>query len=239
MPIAATRALLHAALSGELDSVDYRTDALFGFEVPTQVPGVDTRLLDPRWTWRDPDAYDVKARELAQMFRANFEKFAGRDRGRRRRPARLAGELTRRTPVHSVAPGGSEARRARGRRRLRRHARRDRGARRGRRRRRRLEAPPDAQPLRRSGGRHQRRARKRGPDDPGDSHLRHGQGLGLPRRPGCDRDPLPRGARTTSTSSSTGARSSRARDDGRLAQRPFGAAGSPRTVTRPTSPATC
>ena len=75
MPIGATRALLHAALSGELDSFDYRTDKLFGFEVPTQVPGVDAALLEPRATWRDPAAYDVKARELAQMFQSNFEKF--------------------------------------------------------------------------------------------------------------------------------------------------------------------
>jgi phosphoenolpyruvate carboxykinase (ATP) len=76
MPIGATRALLHAALSGELDAADYRTDELFGFDVPTIVPGVDSKLLDPRATWRDPDAYDRKARELAQMFRDNFEKFA-------------------------------------------------------------------------------------------------------------------------------------------------------------------
>jgi phosphoenolpyruvate carboxykinase (ATP) len=75
MPIGATRALLHAALSGSLDTVDYRTDELFGFEVPTQVPGVDAALLDPRGTWRDPAAYDLKAGELAQMFQSNFEKF--------------------------------------------------------------------------------------------------------------------------------------------------------------------
>jgi phosphoenolpyruvate carboxykinase (ATP) len=39
------------------------------------VPGVDSGLLDPRSTWRDPDAYDRKARELARMFRGNFEQF--------------------------------------------------------------------------------------------------------------------------------------------------------------------
>jgi phosphoenolpyruvate carboxykinase (ATP) len=72
MPIDATRALLHAALSGELDHVEYREDPVFGFEVPLEVPGVDGRLLDPRSTWRDPAAYDVKARELARMFVENF-----------------------------------------------------------------------------------------------------------------------------------------------------------------------
>ena len=90
MPIQATRRLLHAALSGELDGVDYRVDDVFGFDVPVEVPGVERSLLDPRSTWRDPDAYDAKAAELAEMFRANFEKFAadagrGRRRGRARR----------------------------------------------------------------------------------------------------------------------------------------------------------
>ncbi len=75
MPIAATRALLHAALSGQLGGAEVRTDELFGFEVPIGVPGVEATLLDPRSTWRDPEAYDRKARELAQMFRDNFEQF--------------------------------------------------------------------------------------------------------------------------------------------------------------------
>jgi phosphoenolpyruvate carboxykinase (ATP) len=75
MPIAATRALLHAALAGELDTVEYRTDALFGFEVPIEVPGVESKLLDPRSTWVDPEAYDAKAKRLAEMFRENFERF--------------------------------------------------------------------------------------------------------------------------------------------------------------------
>jgi phosphoenolpyruvate carboxykinase (ATP) len=81
MPIQATRTLLHAALSGKLDGVEYRVDETFGFEVPLSVPGVDESLLDPRSTWSDPAAYDAKARELAAMFRKNFEKFpdAGED----------------------------------------------------------------------------------------------------------------------------------------------------------------
>ena len=76
MPIRATRRLLHAALSGELDGVDYRVDEVFGFDVPVEVPGVERSLLDPRSTWHDPAAYDAKAQELAGMFAANFEKFA-------------------------------------------------------------------------------------------------------------------------------------------------------------------
>jgi phosphoenolpyruvate carboxykinase (ATP) len=76
MPIQATRTMLRAALEGELDGIEYREDAVFGFEVPVEVPGVDASLLEPRSTWGDPDAYDRKARELARMFRDNFEQFA-------------------------------------------------------------------------------------------------------------------------------------------------------------------
>ena len=72
MPIEATRALLGAVLSGELAGVEFRTDPVFGFEVPVTAPGVDVSLLEPRSTWADPDAYDTKARELAQMFADNF-----------------------------------------------------------------------------------------------------------------------------------------------------------------------
>jgi phosphoenolpyruvate carboxykinase (ATP) len=75
MPIAATRALLRAALSGELNDADYRVDPVFGFEVPLEVPGVDSQLLEPRSTWRDPEAYDERAEKLAHMFRKNFEQF--------------------------------------------------------------------------------------------------------------------------------------------------------------------
>ena len=76
MPIAATRTMLHAALSGRLEHVRFRTDPIFGFEVPVEVPGVDPHLLDPRSTWRDQQAYGDKARQLAEMFRDNFTRFA-------------------------------------------------------------------------------------------------------------------------------------------------------------------
>lgn len=75
MPIKATRALLNAALDGTLAGADYRMDPVFGFAVPTQVEGVDAKILNPRDTWADPDAYDAQAEKLADMFVANFEKF--------------------------------------------------------------------------------------------------------------------------------------------------------------------
>jgi phosphoenolpyruvate carboxykinase (ATP) len=72
MPIQATRAMLRAALSGDLDDAELRTDPVFGFGVPIAVTGVESALLDPRSTWRDADTYDRKARELAQLFVDNF-----------------------------------------------------------------------------------------------------------------------------------------------------------------------
>ena len=77
MPIQATRTMLRAALSGELDDARFRADDLFGLEVPVQVPGVEDSLLDPRGTWRDPEQYDVKARELAELFVENFSRRFG------------------------------------------------------------------------------------------------------------------------------------------------------------------
>jgi len=66
----------HATLaherSGALEEIDFRQDPVFGFQVPLAAPGVDESLLDPRSTWSDPEAYDRKARELAQMFVDNF-----------------------------------------------------------------------------------------------------------------------------------------------------------------------
>ena len=91
--------------------------------------------------------------------------------------------------------GDRRARRPRGGRRLRGHARGHCRLRCGGGRRDDLEAAPDAQPLGRSGGRHQRGARERVRGLAGDPCLRHRQGLRLPRRPGRDRDPLRGGAR--------------------------------------------
>ncbi len=85
MPIAATRALLHAALSRRLDRVGYRTDPVFGFEVPLDVPGVDPRLLDPRSTWRDPEAYDQKATRARPHVPRELRPIRGHGRRRRRR----------------------------------------------------------------------------------------------------------------------------------------------------------
>ena len=75
MPIKETRALLNAALDGSLLDAEMRVDPNFGFEVPVSVTGVDEKLLNPRGTWADPDAYDKQAKALVSMFIDNFKKF--------------------------------------------------------------------------------------------------------------------------------------------------------------------
>ncbi len=73
--IAFSRAAVAAAVDGTIDDVEYRTDPIFGFEVPTECPGIPSEVLDPKSTWDDPDAYDVTARDLARLFADNFERF--------------------------------------------------------------------------------------------------------------------------------------------------------------------
>ncbi|MBW3570302.1 MAG: phosphoenolpyruvate carboxykinase (ATP) [Gemmatimonadetes bacterium] len=78
MKLAYTRAMVRAALSGELDEVETATAPFFGLQIPTRVPGVPSEVLNPRDTWSDRDAYDARARELAEAFCRNFERFADR-----------------------------------------------------------------------------------------------------------------------------------------------------------------
>ncbi len=74
-PISTSRAVIRAAIDGDLDDVPTRTDPTFGFAVPTHVPGVADDQLDPRSTWDDPDAYDDAAHDLAARFVKNFDEF--------------------------------------------------------------------------------------------------------------------------------------------------------------------
>ena len=75
MPIKVTRALLNAALSGDLKNQTMRVDPVFGFKVPVMLAGIDAKLMTPRDTWADPRAYDAAAATLAGMFSKNFAKF--------------------------------------------------------------------------------------------------------------------------------------------------------------------
>ena len=76
MKLGYTRAMVNAALRGDLDGAEFAAHPIFGMDVPTAVPGVPSEVLSPRDTWADRDAYDAAAKKLAGMFRQNFEQFA-------------------------------------------------------------------------------------------------------------------------------------------------------------------
>lgn len=77
MPLKYTRAMVNAALAGQLDDVDYARDAHFGFMVPQSCPGCPAYMLDPAASWSDRAAYDAQAEKLAGMFARNFaQKYA-------------------------------------------------------------------------------------------------------------------------------------------------------------------
>lgn len=76
MKLSYTRAMITAALEGKLDGVNYEAHPIFGMLIPESCPGVPSEVLNPRNTWDDKEDYDEKAKDLAQQFIKNFEKFA-------------------------------------------------------------------------------------------------------------------------------------------------------------------
>lgn len=75
MKLSYTRAMVTAAIEGQLTDVPYELDPIFNVYVPTQCPNVSPELLKPRNVWQDKEAYDDKARELAGLFIKNFTRF--------------------------------------------------------------------------------------------------------------------------------------------------------------------
>lgn len=76
MKLSYTRAMIQAALEGELSNVETKKDEIFGLDIPLHVPGVPDQVLQPNLTWEDQGKYEEKAKELAQKFRDNFKKFS-------------------------------------------------------------------------------------------------------------------------------------------------------------------
>jgi len=74
MSLKVTRALLNAALNGELDNVETELQPTLKLKMPKSCPGVDSNILNPRNTWADKAAYDTQAATLRDMFRENFKK---------------------------------------------------------------------------------------------------------------------------------------------------------------------
>ena len=77
-----TRGIIDAILNGDIKTAPTKKIPMFNFEVPTELPGVDPKILDPRDTYADPAEWETKAKDLAGRFIKNFGKYTGNDAGK-------------------------------------------------------------------------------------------------------------------------------------------------------------
>ncbi len=82
-----TRGIIDAILSGDILKASTKKIPYFNFDVPTELPGVDTNILDPRNTYADASEWEAKAKDLAQRFVKNFAKYEGNEAGKALVPA--------------------------------------------------------------------------------------------------------------------------------------------------------
>ncbi len=82
-----TRGIIDAILSGDILKASTKKIPYFNFDVPTELPGVDTNILDPRNTYADASEWETKAKDLAQRFVKNFAKYEGNEAGKALVPA--------------------------------------------------------------------------------------------------------------------------------------------------------
>jgi len=77
-----TRGIIDAILDGSIEQTDTKHVPYFNLEVPCSLPGVDSNILDPRDTYEDKTEWDKRAKELAQLFINNFDKYTDNDEGK-------------------------------------------------------------------------------------------------------------------------------------------------------------
>ena len=82
-----TRGIIDAILNGDILKAETKKIPYFNFDVPTELPGVDTNILDPRNTYADASEWETKAKDLAQRFVKNFAKYEGNEAGKALVPA--------------------------------------------------------------------------------------------------------------------------------------------------------
>ena len=82
-----TRGIIDAILNGDIQNAPTKKIQYFNFEVPTELPGVDPAILDPRDTYADAAQWDEKAKDLAGRFIKNFAKYEGNEAGKALVPA--------------------------------------------------------------------------------------------------------------------------------------------------------
>ena len=69
-------------MSGDINNAPTKKLPIFNFDIPTELPGVDTNILDPRDTYADAAEWETKANDLADRFVKNFAKYEGNDAGK-------------------------------------------------------------------------------------------------------------------------------------------------------------
>ena len=77
-----TRGIIDAILNGDIQNAPTKTIPYFNFEVPTELPGVDSNILDPRDTYQDVSQWEEKAKDLASRFNKNFVKYTTNEAGK-------------------------------------------------------------------------------------------------------------------------------------------------------------
>jgi len=77
-----TRGIIDAILDGSIEKAPTKVMPIFNLEIPTKLPGVDPKILDPRDTYADPKEWDKKANDLAELFIKNFEQYTDNDEGK-------------------------------------------------------------------------------------------------------------------------------------------------------------
>ena len=82
MSLKVTRRIIDAIFDGTLEKAEYEKFPIFGFEIPKQISGVPSGLLNPKATWSDCDAYDTALQNLGEMFKENFTKYTDNDAGK-------------------------------------------------------------------------------------------------------------------------------------------------------------
>ena len=82
-----TRGIIDAILDGSIDKAPTKLIPYFDFQVPTELPGVDPNILDPRDTYSNASDWETKAKDLSERFIKNFKKFEGNEAGKALGPA--------------------------------------------------------------------------------------------------------------------------------------------------------
>ena len=77
-----TRGIIDAILDGSIEKAETKILPYFNLEIPTELPGVDSGILDPRDTYQDAEEWNVKAKELAELFIKNFEQYTDNEEGK-------------------------------------------------------------------------------------------------------------------------------------------------------------